>query len=71
MNEHAAKSIDNWSVYKGTPPGFIEEVYLLEPIADENSSTLAILTNSDLSLGTSVRWNLNELPHLTMEKHRR
>ena len=69
MNEHAAKSIDNWSVYKGPAPGFIEEVYLLEPIADENSSTLALLTNSDLSLGTSVRWNLNELPYLTLWKN--
>ena len=69
MNEHTAKSIDNWSVYKGPTPGFIEEVYLLEPIADENSSTLALLTNSDLSLGTSVRWNLNELPYLTLWKN--
>ena len=69
MNDHAAKSIDNWSVFKGPTPGFIEEVYLLEPIADENSSTLAILTNADLSLGTSVRWNLNELPYLTLWKN--
>ena len=50
-------------------PGFIEEVYLVEPLADENSSTLAFLLNSSQTVGTSVRWNITELPYLTIWKN--
>jgi hypothetical protein len=69
MNDHAAKSIDTWSTYQGPTPGFIEEVYLLEPQSDGESNTLALLTNADRTLATSVRWNLSELPYLTIWKN--
>ena len=69
MNDHAAKSIDTWSTYQGPTPGFIEEVYLLEPQSDGESNTVALLTNADRTLATSVRWNLSELPYLTIWKN--
>ena len=69
MNDHAAKSIDSWTTYQGPTPGFIEEVYLLEPQSDGESNTLALLTNADRTLATSVRWNLSELPYLTIWKN--
>ena len=69
MNDHAAKEIDNWKTYKGPTPGFIEEVYLLEPQSDGESNTLALLANADRTLATSVRWNLSELPYLTIWKN--
>ena len=69
MNDHAAKGIDNWKTYKGPTPGFIEEVYLLEPQSDGESNTLALLANADRTLATSVRWNLSELPYLTIWKN--
>ena len=69
MNDHAAKGIDNWNSYQGPTPGFIEEVYLLEPQSDSESNTLALLANSDRTLATSVRWNLSELPYLTIWKN--
>ncbi len=69
MNEHAAKGIDNWKTYLGPTPGFIEEVYLLEPQSDGESNTLALLANADRTLATSVRWNLSELPYLTIWKN--
>ena len=31
--------------------------------------SIALLANSDLMLGTSVRWNLSELPYLTVWKN--
>ena len=31
MNDHAAKGVDKWKTYQGPTPGFIEEVYLVEP----------------------------------------
>ena len=69
MNSHAAKGIDNWKSYQGPTPGFIEEVYLLEPQPDGEGNTIALLANADLTLGTSVRWNLSELPYLTVWKN--
>ncbi|MDG1324597.1 MAG: aldose 1-epimerase family protein [Opitutales bacterium] len=69
MNDHAAKGIDNWKTYLGPTPGFIEEVYLLEPQSDGESNTLALLANADRTLATSVRWNLSELPYLTIWKN--
>ena len=69
MNTHAAKAIDNWQTYKGPTPGFIEEVYLLEPLSDANSSSFALLTNASGDQATSVRWNITELPYLTIWKN--
>lgn len=69
MNEHAGKAIDNWQTYKGPTPGFIEEVFLLEPLSDENASCLAFLSNASFDQATSVRWNSTELPYLTIWKN--
>jgi hypothetical protein len=69
MNSHAAKGIDNWKSYQGPTPGFIEEVYLIEPQPDGEGNTIALLANADLTLGTSVQWNLSELPYLTIWKN--
>ncbi len=69
MNEYAAKHIDSWQTYLGPTEGFIEQVYLLEPLGDGNSSTMALLVNRDADLATSVRWNVSELPYLTIWKN--
>ena len=69
MNEQAAKAISNWETYKGPTQGFIEEVYLLEPLSDANSSSFALLTNASGDQATSVRWNITELPYLTIWKN--
>ena len=69
MNDIAAKNIDTWQTYLGPTKGFIEQVYLLEPLADENSSTLALLVNKNMDLATSVRWNVTELPYATIWKN--
>ena len=69
MNQHAAKSIESWQTYRGPTEGFIEEVFLLKPLADINSSALALLTNQMGDLATSVRWKVSELPCLTIWKN--
>lgn len=69
MNQNAARNIENWSTYLGPTEGFIEQVYLLEPLGDENSSTMALLVNANADLATSVRWNVTELPYLTIWKN--
>ena len=69
MNSQAAKGIENWKSYQGPTPGFIEEVYLLEPLSNSEGNAIALLANADLTLGTSVQWNLSELPYLTVWKN--
>ena len=69
MNEHAAKGIAKWREYAGPTPGFTEEVYLLEPLSDANSRALALLANASGDQATSVRWNVTELPYLTIWKN--
>ena len=69
MNENAARYIDSWQTYLGPTKGFTEQVYLVEPLGDANSSTMALLVNKDGDRATSVRWNVSELPYLTIWKN--
>ncbi len=69
MNEHAGKAIDNWATYKGPTKGFIEEVYLFEPVTDSQKLTKAVLQNRDGSKGVSMQWSAAELPYLTVWKN--
>ena len=69
MNANAARSLDSWNTYLGPTKGYVEQVYLLESLGDENSSTMALLVNQNADLATSVRWNVTELPYLTIWKN--
>lgn len=69
MNDHAGKAIDHWATYKGPTRGFIEEVYLFEPVSDADRRTAAVLQNRDGSQGVSMTWSTAELPYLTLWKN--
>ncbi|MDA0723192.1 MAG: aldose 1-epimerase family protein [Verrucomicrobia bacterium] len=69
MNAHAGGAIGNWDTYAGPTKGFIEEVYLFEPIADVDGKAHAVLRNAKGDLATSLSWNLTELPYLTVWKN--
>ena len=69
MNSHAGGAIGNWNTYAGPTKGFIEEVYLFEPIADADGKAHAVLRNAKGDLATSLSWNLTELPYLTVWKN--
>jgi len=69
MNAHAGEAIGNWDTYAGPTKGFIEEVYLFESIADADGKAHAVLRNAKGDLATSLSWNLDELPYLTVWKN--
>lgn len=69
MNDHAAKSLADYSVYKGPTAGFVEEVYLVEPLSDRGGKTLAVLQNAKGDRGASVSWSTKQLPYLTLWKN--
>ena len=62
-----ARNIENWSTYSGPTDGFVEQVYLLEPLGDENSTTMALLVNEKADIATSVRGTLLNCPTLQYE----
>ena len=69
MNDHAGKAVKTWHTYAGPTKGFIEEVYLFEPITDESGHATAVLANKAGDLATSVRWSTKQLPYLTVWKN--
>ena len=69
MNEKAAGAIDGYATYRGPTPGFLEEVYLMEPYAAEDGGTSALLIAPGGHLATSVSWNVAELPYFTQWKN--
>lgn len=69
MNEGAAKAIDRYSVYQGPTPGFVEQVYLINPLADAEGTTGVLLRNAANDRGASIRWSTRELPYLTIWKN--
>jgi hypothetical protein len=69
MNEHAGKSIDQYATYAGPTKGFIEQVYLVEPYADAQRHSLAVLKNAAGDQAASMRWSVEQLPYLTIWKN--
>jgi hypothetical protein len=69
MNDHAAKGIDRWTQYGGPATGFIEEVYLIHPLADAEGRSCVLLKNKAADRGSSIRWTAKELPYLTIWKN--
>ena len=69
FNDHAAKAASRWSVYAAPKAGFVEEVYLLEPIAGADGRTMVMLQNAKANRGVSMTWSLKELPYLTQWKN--
>lgn len=69
MNDIAAKAVDGYATYEAPTKGFIEQVYLLKPLADDAGQTLVMLKNAAGDVGTSLRWSTKELPYFTLWKN--
>ena len=69
MNANAETAIDGFETYRGPTEGFVEEVYLIEPYAAEDGTTMALLVAPGGELATSVQWRVEELPYFTQWKN--
>ena len=69
MNDHATDHIKDHATYLGPTSGFAEQVYLIEPKADAEGKTIAVLESADGQQAASITWNVNQLPHLTQWKN--
>lgn len=69
MNPHAAKSVQNYADIAGPTPGFIEQVYCLQPLADAQGKTVIALANRKRDRCVSMTYAVKELPCLTLWKN--
>lgn len=68
-NAHAAEGIKSWSNYEAEQPGFEEQVYFLELLGDQQGQTQALLKNAHATRGASLRYNVEQLPCLSVWKN--
>jgi len=69
FNQRAQKGLESWESVSAPTAGFDEEVFNIFPLADSQGDTLALLSNADASQGVVVRFNLRQLPVLTLWKN--
>jgi hypothetical protein len=59
-----------WSAYAGPqPPGYTEQVYLMELYADDAGMTEALLKSADGTKGALVSFDVGKLPFITLWKN--
>jgi len=69
FNAHAAKFKAKFAEYEGPRRGFVEEVYLLSPLANERKQATAMLRNRAGDKAVSLTYSPDELPWLTLWKN--
>ena len=69
MNDEAAKSVKNWDIYKAPTEDFIEQVYLAKAAGDAEGNSSILLENSQGTKGVSIKWNVKQLPYVTIWKN--
>lgn len=68
-NARAAEELDVWNRYLGPQTGYVERVYLLKPLADDNGRTIIALKNKAGNRAASMSYSVKELPWLTLWKN--
>ena len=68
-NSQDAEGICGWDEYAAPQPGFAEQVYFLDLIADPTGQTQVLLKNAAESSGVSLSFNQSQLPCFTQWKN--
>ncbi|MCA8999151.1 MAG: aldose 1-epimerase family protein [Planctomycetaceae bacterium] len=58
----AAENIRNYQTYLGPTPGYTEQAYFFDLIADDDGETVALLRNQAADSGIAVRFQTSQLP---------
>ncbi len=67
-NARAVEGLATWNSYGPPEPGFAEQVYLMELLADAQGSTRVLLKSPHGERGLSLRFNIQQLPKFTLWK---
>ncbi len=66
----ATEGVDHFNTYLAPTPGYIEQVYWYELLADPKTHlTVAMLRNAAGDLGCAIRWDIRRLPYFTQWKN--
>ena len=65
----AAEGIANWQNCAGPEIGFAEQVYFIDPLADDQGESFALFRNAAGDKGISVHFDKRELPCLSLWKN--
>ena len=65
----AAESIDRWDQCDGPASGYQEQVYFIDPIADDHNWSEAMLASSDGTIGFAVHFDRRTLPCMSLWKN--
>jgi hypothetical protein len=68
-NKNAAKDVASYDTFAAPKPGYVEQVYLMQPLADQAGNAQVLLYNATKSRGVQMRYSLKELPYLTLWKN--
>jgi hypothetical protein len=69
FNAHAARGTTRFAEYDGPTKGFIEQVYVLQPFADDQGRTTVMLSNQDGDRAVTISYLTTELPWFTLWKN--
>lgn len=69
LTPRAAEGIDTYETYAKPTPGFAEQVYVYDPVADARGNTLAMLVTPGADRAVCLRWNTSSLPCFTVWKN--
>jgi hypothetical protein len=69
FNDHAASEIKQYDQYPGPKPGTIQQVYNIQPLADQSGHTLVMIRNKAADSAALLRFDTHELPCLTLWKN--
>jgi len=63
-DEEAASGFDRHTRFEAPTPGYTEQVFLHQPLADKEGYARAALVNGAMSFGAYIRFRKAELPHM-------
>jgi hypothetical protein len=69
FNELAAREVAHYAAYAGPTPGYVERVYCIYPIADQDGRTLIALQNKARDRAVSLSFLVDDLPFVTLWKN--
>ena len=69
FNTHAARDIERFADYSGPTPGFVEQVYCIEPASDSTGRSLVMLQSPRADRGVAMGFSVEQLPSFTLWKN--
>ena len=69
FNANAAKDVKTWDTFAAPKSGYVEQVYLMRPLNDDEGNVKVLLHNAAANRGVMMKYAKKELPYLTLWKN--